>query len=195
MLKLSKEFYITSINKDYGWSNSKLNKEYKYNFRYKNFCVELAVIFSIVGYTDEDNMAIVNFGYCVDIEKWSDKKQSFCYIDDLDDEDGKSTKKYLDSAEARELILRFIEKRIDNYLRTASPAIVIRGALSEIKSNLPRYKRLDALYVNHGYHKKEFSVKQADSLYQILNNKEDDKVIWIYSRKMENFEKIEKVFR
>ncbi len=37
-------------------------------------------MFAIVGYTQEDNIAIVNFGYSVDIEKWTDKEQRFSYI-------------------------------------------------------------------------------------------------------------------
>ncbi len=104
MLKLSKEFYITSIVKFNRWNNSKLNEEYIYYFRYKKFQIKLAVIFTIMGHTDEDNIAIVNFGYSTDIEKWSDREQDFCYIRDLDKTDGRSTKKYLDSAKAREVI-------------------------------------------------------------------------------------------
>ncbi len=196
MLKLSKEFYVTSIVKFYRYrrDNSKLNEEYIYSFKYKNFQIKLAVIFTIMGHTDEDNIAIVNFGYLVDIEKWSDREQEFCYIRDLDETDGRSTKKYLDSAEAREIILRFVEKSIDRYLRKVSPAIIIRGPLSDVKSNLPRYKRLDLLYANHGYHKKELDIKKYDSLYEISAKQgEDDKVIWAYSRKIELFDNLRKV--
>jgi hypothetical protein len=196
MLKLSDGFYITSIDTDNRWSSSKLDQEYAYKFRYKDFRVELSIMFTIMGYTREDNMAIINFGYSVDIDRWSDKEQSFSCIDDLYKEDGKSTKKYLDSLKARELILRFIERRINKYLKTVSPAIVIRGALSDIKVNLSRYTRLDLPFSNHGYHKKEFDIKKSDSLYQIIQNKNnDDKVIWAYSKKIEHFEKLEEVFR
>ncbi len=89
-----------------------------------------------------------------------------------------------------------MEKRIDKYLRKVSPAIIIRGPLSDVKSNLPRYKRLDLPYANHGYHKKELDIKKYDSLYQISAKQgEDDKVIWAYSKKMELLEKLGKVFR
>ncbi len=198
MLKLSKDFYITSIDNFSHFIRSGFDSEYNYHFRYKNFKVVLSVSFELIGYTVEDNNAIMNFGYAVDIQKWSDIEQDFIYIDDLDNADGRSTKKYLDSAEAREIILRFVEKRIDKYLRKVSPAIIIRGPLSDFKSNLPRYKRLDLPYANHGYHKKELDIKKYDSLYQITfryKAGEDDNVIWAYSKKMELFEKLENVVK
>ena len=196
MLKLSKDFYITSIDNFSHFISSGFDSEYHYHFRYKDFKVVLTVSFKLIGHTVEDNNAIVNFGYSVDIQKWSDIEQDFCYIRDLDNADGRSTKKYLDSAEAREIILRFVEKRIDKYLRKVSPAIIIRGPLSNFKSNLPRYKRLDLPYANHGYHKKELDIKKYDSLYQIsFRYGEDNKVIWAYSKKMELFEKLEKVIK
>ena len=197
MLKLSKDFYITSIDTKNRWNESKLNKDCEYNFRYKNFKVELKIAFEIVGYTYEDNMAVINFGYDVDIEKWSDKEQSFSYIDDLDSQNGKSTKKYLDSPEARELLVRFIERNIDKYLKTISSAIIIRGVLSDIKVNLPRYKRFDLPFSDEGYHKKEFDIKKSDSLYQICTGKKvkDDKVIWVYCKNKSHFNKLENVFK
>ena len=197
MLKLSPNFYITSIDNQNRWNSSKLEQEYKYNFRYKEFQVELTTMFTIIGYTQKDNIAIINFGYSVGIERWSDKAQRFCYIDDMEEEDGRVTKKYLDSQEARELILRFIEKRVDSYLFSISPAIIIRGALSDIKVNLPRYKRLDLPFFKHSYHKKEFDIKESDSLYEIAAGRksDDDKVIWAYCKDESHFKKLEDVFK
>jgi len=197
MLKLSQDFYITSSKDRSYWNDTKLDRDYEYDFRYKEFKVELKINFKIVGYTYEDNMAIINFGYDVDVEKWSDREQGFSYIEGLDSQNGKSTKKYFNSQEARELLLRFIERKIDTYLKTVSPAIIIRGALSDIQVNLTRYKRLDAQFFKYGYHKKEFDIKNSDSLYQISSGKkeEDDKVIWVYCKNESHFKKLENVFK
>ena len=198
MLTLAKDFYITSIeSREYYRNESKLNKKYTHYFRYKNFRITLSVSFDIIGYTAEENIAIVNFGYDVDVERWSNRKQRFDYIQDLDSQNGKSTKKYFDSPEARDLILRFIERSIDKYLRTISPAIIIRGALSEISLNLPRYKRLDAPFFAYGYHKKAFDIKQSDALYKISAGEkgEEDKVIWVYCKKEAHFKQLDNVFK
>ena len=197
MLKLSPNFYITSINTQNHWNSSKLEQEYTYNFRYKEFQVELTTMFTIIGHTKKDNIAIINFGYSVDIERWSDKKQRFWYISDMNLEDGRVTKRYLDSQEARELILRFVEKRVDSYLSSISPAIIVRGALSDIQVNLPRYKRLDSQFFKHSYHKKEFDIKNSDSLYAIAAGikSDDDKVIWAYSKDKSHFKKLKDVFK
>ena len=186
MLKLAKDFYITSYksNSSY-WLETSLDKEYEYVFRYKNYKVETSIQYKVIGHTKESNIAIVNFGYKVDIEKWSDKEQTFTFIEDLDDEDGKSTKKYFDSKKAREIVLRFIERTIKKYLKQKEPAIVIRGALSDVKVNLPRYKRLDRHFLEQNYIKKEFLAQTLNSLYKICINKEDDidKYIWVYCKK------------
>ena len=197
MLQLSKNFYITAIEPKNTWNSSLLEQEYEYTFRYKNFKIELSIQFEIIGYTKKDNIAIINFGYSVDIEKWSNKEQYFLSIEDVDSIDGKSTKKYLDSQDAREILLRFIEKRIDKYLQSVTPTIMIRGALSEIKVSIPRYKRLDTQFFNHQYHKKEFDVKSADALYKISAGikSDEDKVIWAYSQNDTHFEKLSEVFK
>jgi len=62
MLKLAKDFYITAINKRFGYRNSSLEEEYLYTFIYKEYQIELNTEFKIIGYTKEDNIAIVNFG-------------------------------------------------------------------------------------------------------------------------------------
>jgi len=196
MLTLANNFYITSIDKNNYWSESKLHEKTTYNFRYKEYQVELTTAFSIVGYTQEDNIAIINFGYLVDIEKWSNREQRFCDIDDLDSQNGKSTKQYLDSTEARTITLKFIIKRLDNYLKNITPAIIIRGAISNIKANLLRYTKLDELFFQYNYHKVEFDITKADSLYQItVGKKDDDRLIWGYSKKKEHFDKLNDVFK
>ena len=190
MLKLAEDFYIVSIEKD-SWNHSKIENKTTYTFRYKNYKVELSPSFQIIGHTQEDNIAIINFGYIVDIEKWSDQKQYFTYIRGLDTQNGSSTKKYLDSPEARELILRFLEKYINKYLSTIGPAIVIRGALSDIKTKLPRYARMDKLFLANGYKKRELDISKADSLYQITMTKDEaDKVIWVYCKKESYFDQL-----
>jgi len=196
VLTLANNFYITSIDQNNYWSESKLHEKTTYNFRYKEYQVELTTAFTIVGYTQEDNIAIINFGYMVDIEKWSNREQRFCYIDDLDSQNGKSTKQYLNSTEARSILLKFITKRVDNYLKNITPAIIIRGAISNIKANLPRYTKLDELFFKYNYHKIEFDITKADSLYQItVGKKDDDRLIWAYSKKKEHFDKLSDVFK
>lgn len=191
MLKLATDFYITSIENQNYFSNSKLEKGKTYRFKYKEYKIELETQFKIIGYTKEDNIAIINFGYTVDVEKWSNRLLRYEWINGLDNENGLDTKKYFDSKEARKLVLQFIEKMIDKYLKSIAPAIIIRGAHSEIKINLPRYKRFDKQFIQNGYEKKVFNIKEYDSLYQITGNKEDtDKVIWTYSKNANHFEKL-----
>jgi hypothetical protein len=196
MLKLAKDFYITSHKKDSGYSNSFLNKESRYTFIYKNYKIELGIEFKIIGYTKEDNIAIVNFGYIVDIEKWSNKEQSYEYIYNLDNDNGKSTKQYLDSQEAREMILKFIERTIKRYIKNISPAIVIRGALSEIKASLPRYKRFDKIFCTM-YKKESLDIDKYNSLYKLCGNykADDNKLIWVYCKKEEHFNQLKDVIR
>jgi len=196
MLKLADDFYIASINNCKSFfQNSKLIKEKEYIFIYKNYKIELEIEFKIVGYTREDNIAIVNFGYAVDIEKWSNKSQSYRWIKDLDKQNGYSTKKYFDSNEAREIILCFIEKTIDKYLKNISPAIIIRGAHSDIKINLPRYKRLDKQFFKNRYIKKEIAISDFDLLYKLTDSKDDDdRIIWAYCKKEKYFQQLSDVF-
>jgi len=194
MLKLTKDFYITSIDYNYGWKSYIFDKEIRFCFRYKNYKVELNVSFSFIGLTKEDNLPIINFGYTVDMQKYSNKTQSWKWLDDVDSENGRSTKKYFDSKEAREIVLRFVERAIQKYLKENHPAIIIRGAMSEIKLNLPRYKRFDKIFCQY-YIKKEFDVNKYDALYQICGNSEDDenKVIWVYCKKEWYFEQLNEV--
>ena len=196
MLKLAKDFYITKIDRDSGYGNSSLEKEQLYTFVYKKYKVQLDMEFKIIGYTEEDNVAIINFGYIVDIKKWSNKDQNYNYIYDLDNANGKSTKKYLDSKDAREILLKFIERFIESYLNKVSPAIILRGALSEIKLNLPRYKRFDNIFCKH-YTKKEFDIDKYDSLYKICGNYKEDKnkTIWVYGKKESHLSQLEEVVK
>ena len=196
MLKLAKDFYITKIDRDSGYGNSSLEKEQLYTFVYKKYRVELHMEFKIIGYTKENNIAIINFGYTVDIDRWSNKDQRYCFINDLDEADGKSTKKYFDSKDAREILLRFVERFIQSYLDKVSPSIIVRGALSEIKLNLPRYKRFDKLFCKH-YTKKEFDIDKYDSLYKICGNykEEKNKTIWVYGKKESHLVQLEEVVK
>jgi len=194
MLKLTKDFYITSIDYNYGWRDDVFSKRNRFSFRYKEYKVELIVSFSLIGFTKEDNLPIINFGYKLNIEKWSNKIQDWIWIDDVDGENGESTKKYFDSKEAREIVLRFIERAIQKYLKKNHPAIIKRGALNEIKLNLPRYKRFDKIFYQY-YIKKEFDVNQYNSLYKLCGNykKDESKTIWVYGKKEWYFEQLNEV--
>ena len=72
MIQLAKDFYIVSIEKN-NWTNSRLENNTTYTFKYKNYKLELRPSFDILGYTKEDNMAILNFGYVLEMEKWSNR--------------------------------------------------------------------------------------------------------------------------
>ena len=65
MIQLAKDFYIVSIEKN-NWTNSRLENNTTYTFKYKNYKLELRPSFDILGYTKEDNMAILNFGYVLE---------------------------------------------------------------------------------------------------------------------------------
>jgi len=197
MLKLAKDFYITSIEHNCYRSKKNLpytlEKEYNYIFRYKEYRVNLTIQLDRIGYTRDDNITIFNFGYLVNIKKWSNKEQRFEWIDDLDEEDGSSTKKYLDSKEARAIILKFIHKFIDKHLKYTKPAIIIRGGMSEIKTNLPRYKALDTEFFKHNYIKKIFNIDKTNSLSKIAIIKDKDKELWVYCKKEWYFEQLNDV--
>ena len=197
MLKLTRDFYICSRNQRC-WSCDVLEREIDYNFLYKKiYQIELHINFKHIGFTKEDNIAIINFGYSLDVEKFSHRSLRFEYLDDVDNENGKSTKKYFNSKKAREIVLKIIEKNIDKYLKQVSPAIIIRGALSEIKLNLPRYKRFDKIFLNHNYLKQEFDVDQYQFLYKITSNykKDKNKTIWAYAKKRWYFKNLGNVLK
>ena len=184
MLRLAKDFYITKIEKRFN-SRRYPTTEYVYHFGYKNYALELSVEFKQVGVTEEDNIAIVNFGYRLEIEKWSNRIQSFEYIYDIDTQDGKSTKIYFDSEEAREIVLKFVERSIKKHLSFSKHAIIIRGGLNGIKLSLPRYRRLDKYFFEFGYIKKEFPIDKVKALYSISGNNRDENnnVLWVYCKK------------
>ncbi len=183
MLKLLDDFFITKIKPKTGWSDSKLNQTDEYYFIYKDFLLELKIQFEIIGYTAEANIAIVNFGYILDIKKWSSRDQRHKWIEELDEQSGKSTKQYFDNVEARKLLLQFIEKSISKYLKNVKPAVVIRGAHNDIKVHLQRYQQLDKAFFENNYIKKEYDIKEVSSLYEItLAKKDDDTVVWTYSK-------------
>ena len=196
MLKLLENFHITKIRINTQWNRSKLNQANEHNFVYKNFLISLETQFQVIGYTAQDNMAIVNFGYSVEIKKWSNRDQQYQWIPDLDEQSGRSTKQYFDDKEARKLLVRFIEKTIFKYLRDVTPAIIIRGALSDIKVELPRYTQLDANFFNAGYKKRVYNIKEFDSLYKITHNpKDDDVVVWAYSKNENHFDQLVDVYK
>ena len=196
MLKLAKDFYITAYQKRKNFfQDNFLEQSYEYTFRYKEYTLDLNINFGLAGHTKEDNIAIINFGYNLDIEKWSNKKQRFQYIADVDSANGKSTKKYFDNIEAREIVLRFVEKCIDKYIKKYNPAIIVRGALSNIKINLPRYKRLDKKFFKYNYIKNVYSIDSSKSLYKICANNDDtdNKEIWVYCKKEWYFKQLDDV--
>jgi len=190
MLKLIEDFYIISIERN--WNGSILENKTTYTFRYKNYKIELIASFIIIAYTKEDQIAIINFGYVVDIEKWSNRKQCFEHIPGLKNKNGCSTKKYLDSSEAREIILKFLERFIDKYLGQIKPSIVIRGLFTNINTKLPRYTRFDTPFFDHGYIKEEFDFTIADSLFRSVKAKED-KELWIYCKKESYYELLSQI--
>lgn len=195
MLKLSDDFYIVCIKNRDKYKESKLNKYYIYEFRYKDYLLSLDVSFEIVGYTREDNIAILNFGYLIDIEKWSNREQRFKWIVDLDSQCGKSTKKYLDSKEAREIIFRFVERSIKKFIKFASPSIIINGTHNKIKANLPKYKRLDSCFLQYKYIKQKLNKLENKSLYEIIEKQDDDPVIWAYYKKEHYLVQLKDVFK
>ena len=67
MLQLAEDFYLVSIRNTNSWCESKIDSKLTYVFRYKNYKVELSPSFTLLGFTKEDNIAILNFGYIVDI--------------------------------------------------------------------------------------------------------------------------------
>lgn len=193
MLKLANKFYITSIKK---YNVNKIDKSCEYIFKYKNFRVILKIYFTILGFSDASNIAIVNFGYLVDVEKFSNRLMRYVFIEDLDKNDGQSTKKYFDSKETREILVKFIEKNLSNYLANSAPTLLIRGTLSDIKANLPRYKRLDIPFFKNNYKKIVLKTNIYKSLHDITPNKDDKKgkVIWAYAKDEKYFKELENVF-
>lgn len=193
MLKLAENFYITSI---YESGRYALNSQKTYNFRYKNYCIELDIQFEMLSVTKKSNIAIINFGYTVDIREWSDREMKYIYINDLDRQDGRSTKKYFDSKQGRELVLKFIEKTILKYLKKVQPALLIRGALSDIKTNLPRYKRFDKCFLKNGYKKISIQTKDYKSLHEATFNcrEKDANTIWAYTKDKKYFKELKSVY-
>lgn len=192
MLKLAENFFITSV---FERGRYALSTQKMYKFRYKNYCLELDIQFEMLSVTKKSNIAIINFGYTLDIREWSDRKMKYIYINDLDTQDGRSTKRYFDSKKGRELVLRFIEKTLLKYLKTVQPALLIRGALSDIKTNLPRYKRFDKCFLENGYKKRSIQAKDYKSLHKITSNyrEKDANIIWAYAKKKKYFKELKSV--
>jgi hypothetical protein len=195
MLRLAKDFYIANIDKSSGYTRDPFAREYEYRFVYKKYKVELTTQFSICGYTKKDNTPIINFGYSINIERFCNRHLYYTYIDDLDRSNGKSTKKYFDSKEAREIVLKFVDRFIDRYLQDVSPCIIIRGAMSQIKTNLPRYKRFDKHFDKYNYKKTTMHISECDDLYSITYNKTvEDKEIWVYTKKRKHIKRLKDIY-
>ncbi len=193
MIKLCDNFHIYSI--DNKLQNSFEFEKY-YNFIYKEFQIRLNISFSVVALSKKSNTVIVNFGYLVIIKKWSKKLMRYEELKNVDIQSGKSTKQYLDSPQAREIILRFIEKNIDNYLKTKKPALLIRGSLNKTQLYLPRYKRLDGMFFKNDYKKAELKTKKYKSLHKATFNCTDknSKTIWAYCKDERMFKELKDVY-
>lgn len=193
MLKLAENFYMSSI-----WVREKngLNLKKDYNFIYKNYNIILQIDFCMLAVTRKSNIAIVNFGYSVDVRKWSNRHLRYVYVDDLDEQDGRSTKKYFDDKTAREIVVRTLEKNMSNYLIKVKPCILIRGAFSDIKASLPRYKRFDKIFFENNYQKTELNTKDYESLHKVTLNKNDEtcKLIWAYAKDNKNLLELRDVY-
>lgn len=151
-MQLTKELSLHRIN---GNSHNIIEKEYEYMFRYKNFLAELTVALEIKAYTKELMLPVMNFGYGLTINKWNPREQYFASVFEHNDNDGRSTRRYIDNREDRRIIFGFVKKRLRHYLNSTKPPILIRGPLSLECIKLPRYQEIDALLLDFGYIKKE----------------------------------------
>lgn len=159
-----------------------IEKRCDYRFRYKDILAELTVALGIKAYTKELSMPVMNFGYEVALEKWDNRDQGFCWIPEHDPADGKSTKRYIDDPVSRNIIFRFVKKRLVLFLKKQKPSIIVRGPLSQQQSALSRYRQIDYLLLSMGYVKKEEVCKNHKSLYESYAKREqkEDGVFWFY---------------
>ncbi len=164
MLKLSQDLSILSIRPR--WGNSVSMYEYIYVFKYKEIFLELEVQLSKLGYSNEDKVLIINFGYSLNFYKENCKELNFELISNYGEDDGRATKEHLDGKEAREIVRRFIKKRLELYLKNIFPAIVVRGPLNDKKASLPRYQELDEAFWEYGYKKRVFALNELGNVQE-----------------------------
>lgn len=162
-----------------------IEKQWDYLFRHKEFLAELVVGFKILAYTREHMMPVMNFGYALNLQQWNIRDQQFDWVFEHQENDGRSTKKYIEGLEDRHLIFHFVLKRLENFVRSYSPPLLVRGPLTQELIKLERYQEIDRLLQSYQYLKKEVACKDMEELNLAYSNKDrkENGFFWIYALK------------
>jgi hypothetical protein len=151
-------------------------------FGYKEYNLNLHVGFDITSFT-LDMIPISNFGYGLDISKFNNRTDSFNYLD-IDDSDGKSTKKYFDDKESRSIVNKFIHKSIYKDIRDFKFPLLVRGPLSTFKQNSQRYLDIDDIIFKFGYNKVIIKASEMNNHLPCKHAMKDidTDVYWFYTK-------------
>ena len=104
MIHLQDNLYLVQCYVRDRYNTLKLEKTFYTVFVYKEFKITLQTSFEAIDYTSYYYLPIINFGYCVDLERWDNKKLSYEYIHEHDEDNSLSTKKYIQDKNVRGII-------------------------------------------------------------------------------------------
>lgn len=196
-------FSIRSIDKNWEYEQNKLTLErrFKYKFMIEHTInktmheILLNISFSPNGYTTNTNILIVNFGYDVEIRKWSNRTCEFEWCQ-IDSDNGKGNKHIL-IPETRIIINKFVQHFMKKYLQEINPRIIYRGVLNNFKTKSKRYLDLDNVLYSFNYEKQIFLASKNKSLSDIacVRKKKEDTKIWCYSKYTQDFKELKSVVK
>lgn len=178
-MTLTEELEIARINHSEASTKNSTRFDSYYNFIYKRFlCATLNITYKPLAYTNNYKIPLTNFGYGLSIEKWDNRKKIYNWVEET--EDGRTTAKYIDSKESRNIILKFVYKNIQHYLTNKRPPILVRGAMTPEKEKLKRYWDIDEIILRMGYEKFIFTYEEATNFTDFFSPFPKDSQFWIY---------------
>lgn len=164
------------------YHNSELEKKFCYSFLYQDLHIIVESCFSVEAYSKIFYLPIINFGYGVELSRWNKKELRYQYIRNHVEDDGLSTKKYVESKKVREVLKQFIFHSVKKYMRRFQPPIIIRGPLNHHKQISERYLLIDTLIQRAGYHKDVYLYDDIPDINTKKNSDSPNDTFWIYTR-------------
>lgn len=159
-----------------------------YTFKYNDsdstpkYKLELSTGFTLEALTN-NLIPVFNFGYSLEIKEYNQRKEEYKYIQDADDQNGLSTKKYFSDKESRKIITKFVYNSVKKDIKKYNFPIIVRGPLCAYKQNSKRYLDIDE-YLNQDYTKYSVKIQDFNNYIpmEFAIKDEDTDIYWFYVR-------------